>query len=81
MKPLELQNFDGTQNKDGMVKSTAHIQLQISDHQESLFCYVTDIDTVPLVLGLLWLQKHDVEIGFKTNTNVFPESSCAHHGL
>ena len=45
-------------------------------HQEALKLYVTRLGQYPVVLSLLWLQKHDPHIRFHKNTVTFNFKYC-----
>ena len=41
--------------------------------------FVTKLGHYPVVLGLPWLRRHDVHIGFARNTLTFDSEFCLHH--
>src|SRR5205807_6643553 len=50
--------------------------LSIKDHSEEAYFFVTNLGYYPLVLGLPWMQRHDVSISFGGNQVEFQSPFC-----
>jgi hypothetical protein len=51
----------------------------IGDHHEKPVTYVASISHYPLILGIPWLKKHDVNINFPRMDIQFPSPNCLAH--
>jgi hypothetical protein len=65
-RPIPMFNIDGTLNKDGSIKETVSIQVEESGHVENLRCFVTELGDDDMILGLLWLEKHNPDVDWNT---------------
>ena len=52
--------------------------MSIDGHQEIIPMFITNLSHYPIVLGLLWLRRHDVHVGFAWNTLTFDSEFCLH---
>jgi hypothetical protein len=64
--PIFMFNIDGTLNKDGSIKETISVQVEEYGHVENLQCFVTELRDNDIILGLLWLEKHNPDINWNT---------------
>jgi hypothetical protein len=64
----ELEVIDGRPIESGTITTMAKLNLGIQGHQEQLPAFVTKLGHYPIVLGLPWLQLHDVTIRFQKKT-------------
>jgi hypothetical protein len=55
--------------------------LKIGQHTKTLFLFVIKLEHYSMVLGNLWLKRHDVQIGFRANTVTFDSDYCLTHCL
>ena len=55
------------------------LKMTIAGHQEKIPLFVTKLGHYSIVLGLLWLQHHDVNIPFSKNTVTFDSDYCLQH--
>lgn len=82
MTPLptaqEVTVLDGRPLLVGAITHTAKVPLHVFGHMEILNFHVTELGGYDLVLGIRWLQKHDVGIDFKKDYLSFPPS-CQDH--
>ena len=64
IKPILVLNIDGTRNQEGDIDITHYVLLTIGigKHAEKLWCAVTCLGKVPLILGHTWLRKHNSNI-------------------
>ncbi|KIM57895.1 hypothetical protein SCLCIDRAFT_95692, partial [Scleroderma citrinum Foug A] len=56
MKPVPVLNVDGTRNQE----------VSVGKHAEKLWCAVTCLGKVPLILDHDWLKKHNPNIDWTT---------------
>jgi len=70
MKRLErlinVRNVDGSFNKEGLIENTVEVNIYYQGHRER-----TEIDVIggqkwKVILGMLWLARHNPEINWKT---------------
>jgi hypothetical protein len=65
-RPIPVFNIDNTLNKDGSIEETASVQVEGSGHVENLRCFVTELGDDDMILGLLWLEKHNPDVDWNT---------------
>jgi hypothetical protein len=63
----------------GDITEYVEVQCTIVDHQETLTAYLTSLGHYPLVLGIPWLQRHDVAINIAKNDIQFSSHGCRPH--
>jgi hypothetical protein len=56
-----------------------HIDGVIGDHHQCLIAYIVSIGHYPLVLGIPWLKKHNININFAEMDMQFPSPNCLPH--
>jgi len=66
VKPIPVLNVDGTRNQEGDITHYVLLTIGIGKHAEKLWCAVTCLGKVPLILGHTWLQKHNPDIDWVT---------------
>ena len=62
VKPVPVLNVDGTRNQEGDITHYVLLTVGIGKHAEKLWCAVTCLGKVHLILGHTWLQKHNPNI-------------------
>ena len=67
MKPVLVLNVDGTRNQEGDITHYVLLTVGIGKHAEKLWCAVTCLGKVPLILGHDWLKKHNPDIDWTTS--------------
>jgi len=77
--PRSLEVIDGHPISSGDITHVANTHLSILKHQESLPMFVTKLGHYPIVLGIPWLELHDVAIRFSSRTLTFGSQYCASH--
>jgi hypothetical protein len=77
--PKTVEVIDGQPISSGDITKYVHIDCTIGDHDEKLIAYVASIGYYPLILGILWLKKHDVNINFPKMDIQFPSPNCLAH--
>ena len=76
--PCLLEVIDGRPIELGLITPLTRLRMSIDSHQEDIPMFVTKIGHYSVVLGLLWLRRHDVHIGFGQNTLTFDSEFCLH---
>jgi len=66
VKPVPVLNVDGTRNQEGDIMHYVLLTVGIGKHAEKLWCAVTCLGEVPLILGHTWLRKHNPDIDWVT---------------
>ena len=66
VKPVPVLNADGTRNQEGNITHYVLLTVGIGKHTEKLWCAVTCLGKVPLILGHTWLRKHNPDIDWVT---------------
>jgi len=66
VKPVPVLNIDGTRNQEGDITHYVLLTIGIGKHAEKLWCAVTCLGKVPLILGHTWLRKHNPDIDWVT---------------
>ena len=66
--PIKVRNIDGTYNKNGAIMERCLIPFRIKDKTMTEWFYVTTIGDQDLILGLPWLEKHNLIIYWKEKT-------------
>ena len=61
-----VYNIDGTVNRGGTIKEEVTMVLKYQEHQERAVFEVCDLGKTNLIIGCLWLWKHNPEIDWKT---------------
>src|SRR5277367_2190546 len=64
-KPIKAYNVDGTENKQGTIKSYVNLDLIIDDRRFQEQLYVTGLGKQKIILGFPWLNKHNPLIDWK----------------
>ena len=66
MKPVPVLNVDGTRNQEGDITHYVLLTVGVGKDAEKLWCAVTCLGKVPLILGHNWLKKHNPDIDWTT---------------
>jgi len=77
--PRSLEVIDSRSISSGDITHVANTHLAILEHQESLPMFVTKLGHYPIILGILWLELHDVAIRFSSRSLTFGSQYCASH--
>jgi len=77
--PRSLEVIDGRPISSGDITHVANTHLAILEHQETLLMFVTKLGHYPVVLGIPWLELHDVGIRFSSRTLTFGSQYCTSH--
>ena len=60
--------MDGTLNEAGSICKVVDAIMTYNDHSECLLLAVTRLGKQSMILGFMWLSKHNQEINFRTHT-------------
>ena len=65
-RPMQVRNVDGSFNREGPIENTVEVNIYYKGHVER-----TEIDVIGgqkwgVILGMLWLERHNPEIDWKT---------------
>jgi len=77
--PRSLEVINGRPISSGDITHVANTHLAILEHQETLPMFVTKLGHYPVVLGIPWLELHDVAIRFSSRTLTFGSQYCTSH--
>ena len=66
VKPVPVLNVDSTRNQEGDITHYILLTVGVGKHAEKLWCAVTCLGKVPLILGHNWLKKHNPDIDWTT---------------
>jgi len=70
-----LEVIDGRPISSGDITHVARVGLAIQEHRERLPMFVTKLGHYPVVLGIPWMELHDVAIRFSSRTLTFGSST------
>jgi predicted aspartyl protease len=77
--PQELEVIDGRPIESGLVTAITKVKLTIHQHIEEIPMFVTKLGHYPVVLGIPWLNKHDVSLRFRRKTVNFDSDYSLQH--
>jgi len=65
-RPMNIRNVDGLLNKEGSIENTVEVNIYYQGHRER-----TEIDVIrgqkwTVILGMLWLARHNPKIDWRT---------------
>ncbi|KIM58130.1 hypothetical protein SCLCIDRAFT_28295 [Scleroderma citrinum Foug A] len=66
VKPVSVLIVDGTRNQEDDTMHYVLLTVGVGKHAEKLWCAVTCLGKVPLILGHDWLKKHNPDIDWTT---------------
>jgi hypothetical protein len=75
----ELEVIDRRPIESGTITTLAKLELGIRGHQEKLPALVPKLGLYPIVLGLPWLQLHDITVKFQNRSIGFESNYCQQH--
>ena len=80
-QPRQLEVIDGRPISSGNITHMAVTQMSIHDHSETLPMFVTRLGHYPVVLGIPWMDMHDVNLRFSARSVSFGSQYCLNHCL
>ena len=82
---IELTNPRQLRLANGHIAKTithvARVQLNVGHHKEQLMCYVADLGTRDLILGLPWIERHNASPDWVHRTITLESDYCRNHCL
>ena len=75
-KPRNLKVIDSRTIKSGVITKIVRVTLIVNKHTEDLCTFVTKLGYYPVVLGILWLRRHNPTINWKDGTLDFESDFC-----
>jgi hypothetical protein len=75
--PRRVLAVDGQEVANGPVTHDALVDLMINNHYETIRLYCITIGNSPIIVGLLWLRKHNPNIDWKEGRVTFDSARCA----
>jgi len=63
---MNVRNVDGSLNKEGPIKHTVEVNIYFKGHRERTEINVIGGQKWMVILGMLWLARHNPEINWKT---------------
>ena len=78
-QPLQLEVIDGRPIMSGHITQLAVAKMSIHEHSETLPMFFTRLGHYPVVLGIPWLELHDVGLRFGSRTISFGSEYCLKH--
>ena len=79
--PICIFNVDGSHNLAGDVTHTTTIMMEYLGHCKELCVEVMNLGKNSLILGCMWLKKHNLVIDWQTGTMKFSCCPCSCHML
>ena len=61
-RPIMVRNVDGTNNSGGAITHQVEVNIYYKGHIERMRMDVCDLGKTEIILGMLWLQAHNLEI-------------------
>jgi len=65
-RPMQVRNVDGSFNKEGPIENTVEVNIYYQGHRERTEIDVIEGQKWSVILGMLWLARHNPEIDWKT---------------
>ena len=65
-RPMQVRNVDGSFNKEGPIENTVEVNIYYKGHVERTEIDVIGVQKWSVILGMLWLARHNPEIDWKT---------------
>ena len=75
-KPRDLAVIDGRLVVSSQIMHIVRAKLQIRNHMEEAFFFITKLGHYPLVLGILWRRHYDILIQYFQNKITFDSDLC-----
>jgi len=61
-RPINVRNVNGSLNKEGPIKNTVEVNIYYQGHRERMEIDVIRGQKWMVILGMLWLARHNPEI-------------------
>jgi len=78
--PFQLVGYDGVLNENRTVRHYVRVDFQIGDHTEKdIILFITPLAHYYTILGLPWLEKHDLKTEWASRTITFNSKFYREH--
>ena len=67
-QPIPVYNMDRTLNEAGSIRKVVDMTMTYDQHSERILLAVTCLDKQSMILGFIWLDKHNPEIDFRARS-------------
>ena len=67
-QPIPVYNVDGTLNEAGSIRKVVDMIMTYDSHSERILLAITRLGKQSMILGITWLNKHNLEIDFHAGT-------------
>jgi len=65
-RPIVVRNIDGTNNSRGAITHQVEVIVYYKGHVERIRMDMCDLEKTEMILGMPWLQVHNLEIDWET---------------
>jgi len=65
-RPMQVRNVDGSFNKEGPIENMVEVNIYYQGHRERMEIDVIEGQKWKVILGMLWLARHNLEIDRRT---------------
>jgi len=65
-RPINVRNVDGSLNKEGPIENMVEVNIYYQGHRERTEINVIGGQKWTVILGMLWLARHNSEINWRT---------------
>jgi len=65
-RPLKVKNVDRTENSGGNITHQIKVNVFYKNHMERIRMNVCNLGKTKVILGMPWLQAHNLEINWET---------------
>jgi len=65
-RPINVRNVDGSFNKEGPIENTVEVNIYYQEHRKRMEINVIGGQKWTVILGMLWLARHNPEIDWRT---------------
>jgi len=65
-RPVTVRNVDGTNNSREAIIHQVEVNVYYKNHIKKMRIDVCDLERIDVILGMLWLQVHNLEINWET---------------
>lgn len=77
--PRQVEVIDGRPIRSGKITHFVTLDLDIHGHREEAPCFVTQLGSYPIVMGIPWMRRHDVKLRPKKNKLTFDSPTCCQY--
>jgi len=63
---MNIRNVDGSLNKERLIENTVEVNIYYQGHRERTEIDIIEEQKWMVILGMLWLARHNLEIDWRT---------------